>query len=748
MAAPPATITNWIHIAPNNIGTVTVDYQSETAFTVTGLNGSSDPVNDVVFDSTTTGIQLDAGSGTYSLVVDGRDYQITVPLQVYAAGIALTTSSASPVAIIDQANVTMTVDGNNTFTATGGGNAGINVPGGWLPDNTLTITSDAASQGSLTATGGNAHIGAYGDAMCTGAGIGGSNQTCLAGNVVGQSAGTINITGYVKVAAHGGDYDPGMDEVWGSTVSIGGGGAASCQLNNVTILGGDGGYISVSGHATVYAPDGIGGGIINWCYSGGNPIAVKSGAGPTANISGQAFVITNNIGYGLCTSDDSFCPISFAGAVSPSITIIGGSVYSLSDSSIGFSSGSRYWFLDKAPTNGNTLVYPLYIPTVLGPSSVSTVNTTIDFSTANPSTNYQVNTLTPGQQSWFSTQGYTFPATYTAVPWLPANSPIGIVYSGVQLTSLADDTVLTITSWADQRPVYPISATALGSYFNHLYSSAPITATNPTDQTVKSGSNVSFSSTIANTAGFSPAYGTPTYQWQVSTDDGMTWSNVVNEVSITLNLTNVQPAMSGNMYRLLVLTPNVVNTGPGLNGTGVSGGVPVITTSPATLTVTSQYITLTSSNNVNINLNPVSSPLGSTASNLSVNTNVPNGYSLSISMSGTDTRLTDGSGHYLNSTTGIFTAPSILGANTWGFAMNSSAAAAGNGFDASYATPVPAGTARFAGVPASTSPLTISTTNMANETGDSFNIYYAANADITMPAGTYTGTVLYTVVGN
>ncbi|RYY55993.1 MAG: T9SS type A sorting domain-containing protein [Chitinophagaceae bacterium] len=56
------------------------------------------------------------------------------------------------------------------------------------------------------------------------------------------------------------------------------------------------------------------------------------------------------------------------------------------------------------------------------------------------------------------------------------------------------------------------------------------------------------------TASFSVAVtGTaPTYQWQVSTDGGATFTNVTGATSATLNLTGLTPAMSGYQYRVVL----------------------------------------------------------------------------------------------------------------------------------------------------------------------------------------------------
>ncbi|HPG12559.1 MAG TPA: T9SS type A sorting domain-containing protein, partial [Chitinophagaceae bacterium] len=58
------------------------------------------------------------------------------------------------------------------------------------------------------------------------------------------------------------------------------------------------------------------------------------------------------------------------------------------------------------------------------------------------------------------------------------------------------------------------------------------------------GSDASFS--------VSASGGPLTYQWQISTDAGATWSNISGATSSTLNLAGVALSMSGNRYRVVI----------------------------------------------------------------------------------------------------------------------------------------------------------------------------------------------------
>src|SRR5207247_2948859 len=77
---------------------------------------------------------------------------------------------------------------------------------------------------------------------------------------------------------------------------------------------------------------------------------------------------------------------------------------------------------------------------------------------------------------------------------------------------------------------------------------APSITTQPAGQTVTAGQNASF--TVA--ASGLPA---PTYQWQLSTDNGVSWTNLTNTApysgvtAATLTVTNTTTGLNGVQYR-------------------------------------------------------------------------------------------------------------------------------------------------------------------------------------------------------
>lgn len=70
------------------------------------------------------------------------------------------------------------------------------------------------------------------------------------------------------------------------------------------------------------------------------------------------------------------------------------------------------------------------------------------------------------------------------------------------------------------------------------------TTTQPANAVTCTGGAASFSVTAGGT--------NPTYQWQVSTNGGTTFTNIAGQTTATLNLTNVTAAMNNNQYQVIV----------------------------------------------------------------------------------------------------------------------------------------------------------------------------------------------------
>jgi hypothetical protein len=161
-------------------------------------------------------------------------------------------------------------------------------------------------------------------------------------------------------------------------------------------------------------------------------------------------------------------------------------------------------------------------------------------------------------------------------------------------------------------------------------------------------------------------------------------------------------------------------------------------------------ISITTGGTVSLSLTPTAGGVVSSASDtVTVNTNRSTGYNLSVADSDATTSLTSG-GNNFTAHTGTKTAPTALANNTWGFAVASNTTGIGtNGFDATYSAESNAtsSTTKWAGMPASGSPVMLKTT-AATATNDTTTVWYAAKATSSQPGGTYTDTVTYTATTN
>lgn len=80
--------------------------------------------------------------------------------------------------------------------------------------------------------------------------------------------------------------------------------------------------------------------------------------------------------------------------------------------------------------------------------------------------------------------------------------------------------------------------------FNCSSCAAVTTTTQPANITACTGTSANFSVTVTGT--------TPAYQWQVSTNGGTTYTPITGQTAATLTLNAVTPAMSGNLYQVVI----------------------------------------------------------------------------------------------------------------------------------------------------------------------------------------------------
>ena len=95
----------------------------------------------------------------------------------------------------------------------------------------------------------------------------------------------------------------------------------------------------------------------------------------------------------------------------------------------------------------------------------------------------------------------------------------------------------------------------------------------PTGVSLCAGNNASFSVSASGV-------GAVTYQWQVSTNGGTTWTNITGATTSTLNLSAVTAAMNGNQYRVVLNGTCTVNLNSDAATLNINTPV-TITTQPA-----------------------------------------------------------------------------------------------------------------------------------------------------------------------
>ena len=173
-------------------------------------------------------------------------------------------------------------------------------------------------------------------------------------------------------------------------------------------------------------------------------------------------------------------------------------------------------------------------------------------------------TLVKGDTGSLTAQLTPANATYQGVSWSSDDPSVATVTTDPSGTSKAIVTAVgpgtaTITAKADN------NGDALG---NNVFATCSVTVLErttitgqPNSITVDAGANATFSVTATGS-------GSQAYQWQVSTDDGDTWTDVPGATSHSYTVESVTEDMSGTWYRCVV--------------TGDGG---VATSEPATLTV-------------------------------------------------------------------------------------------------------------------------------------------------------------------
>ncbi len=445
---------------------------------------------------------------------------------------------------------------------------GIAVNGGADPVNSLSIYAQSVGDdmGRLTATtstsshpgiGGsiypartNGTITIHGGTVAArggegGAGIGGGGGG--AGGTITIYGGEVTATGGRKASGIGGGESRGGGgtiTIRGGTVqatSGSGGGAGIGGGNN-----GDGGEITISDGTVTATSQGLGAGIGGGAGGGGGTITISGGT-VTAINSAEPSINARGAGIGGGTNG--------AGGT---ITISGGTITAIGGryggSGIGgganYNGGMEDAGTFSTGTNGNAFI---------NASSIQDNNSTSGWS----------GVIFGGEDDKDTGKVYGSPVELTTDAEIPAGKEL-VIESGQEL-KIGDDTTLTVNGKITNNGKIEGNGTidglgeitgsgSIGSSITDNRPTAPTITAHPSNQSVTAGQTATF--TVA--ASGKPA---PACQWQVSTDNGSTWTDVTNGTGgNTASYTTPTADMNMNGWQYHCVVENI-------KGTATSGAV-------------------------------------------------------------------------------------------------------------------------------------------------------------------------------
>lgn len=158
-------------------------------------------------------------------------------------------------------------------------------------------------------------------------------------------------------------------------------------------------------------------------------------------------------------------------------------------------------------------------------------------------------------------------------------------------------------------------------------------------------------------------------------------------------------------------------------------------------------ITMETDSTVSLPVTPTDSGVYTIAEDVvEVTTNSSEGYTLQLASASLSENGLVGDDDTIETSSGTTASPVTLASNRWGFRVDGF-----DGFGMGPTTPVTnqsSSALTFAGIPLSGSPITINTTSEEATSGDSTSVWYGIHVNNSVPAGTYTATVVYTAVMN
>ncbi len=296
------------------------------------------------------------------------------------------------------------------------------------------------------------------------------------------------------------------------------------------------------------------------CIVSGTCTPSATSAAATLSVGSSLFINTQPSASVTCAGGNASYTISVSGSVTYQWqeSTDGGTTYSnISNGGIYSNANTASLILTGVPASANNNLYRCTVsgscPTINSNSALLTVNT-LPSITTQPAVN---SIICAGQNTSF-----TVAASGTGIGYQwQLSTDGGLTFNNISnggVYSNADTATLNITGAPAAMNNYKYRCVATGTCAPSVNSNTatlavntPVTVnSNPAGTTVCENSNASFSVTAAGSS--------PSYQWQVSTNGGSSFTNVTNggvytgATTATLNAAGVSFALNNNLYRCII----------------------------------------------------------------------------------------------------------------------------------------------------------------------------------------------------